>query len=41
MTVTSVGETMGGAMSVWCVWFDQKVAQQNGTFPIGAVEKDE
>lgn len=41
MTVTNVGETaMTGVMSVWCAWFDQKMAQQTATFPVGAVEKD-
>lgn len=40
MTVTTVGNNMADVMSVWCVWFDQKAAQQNGTFPVGAVEKD-
>lgn len=42
MTVTSVGEAhMSSAMSVWCVWFDVKGEQKNGTFPIEAVEKDD
>ena len=42
MTVTSVGQTaMTGVLSVWCVWFDQKMVQQEGTFPVGAVEKGE
>lgn len=41
MTVTQVGEAhMTGRMTVWCVWFDPK-GQQNGTFPPGALEKDE
>ena len=42
MTVTQVGErAMTGQMTVWCVWFDSKGNQQDGTFPPGALEKDE
>jgi uncharacterized protein YodC (DUF2158 family) len=41
MTVTSVGEDLGGTMTVWCAWFDQKAAQQSGAFPLLAVEKAE
>lgn len=41
MTVTNVGEAaMTGKQTVWCMWFDTK-GQQNGSFPLGAVEKDE
>jgi uncharacterized protein YodC (DUF2158 family) len=39
MTIKSVGDHYG-TQTVWCVWFDQKVVQQSGSFPIEAVEKD-
>jgi uncharacterized protein YodC (DUF2158 family) len=37
MTVTEVGETLSGQMSVWCTWF-VGTRQETGTFPVGGVE---
>ena len=38
MTVTEVGETMTGEMTVWCAWF-VSTKQERGSFPLGAVER--
>jgi uncharacterized protein YodC (DUF2158 family) len=37
MTVTSAGLDMTDVPTVWCAWFDQKGAHQEGAYPAIAV----
>ncbi len=36
MTVTQIGEDMGGVMTVWCVWFSGQIRSE-GSFPMEAL----
>lgn len=39
MTVADTGEDMSGRQMVWCMWFDEKGARQQETFPPEALDR--